>query len=97
MPDRKAIGLGCRSDTCDIGHHCFSFVNEGIESARERAVAAATGKHVRIGRGASTVCQYLTAGLVGELQRVLVTKLPGSSRRVLDGVDGLSDSYEVAE
>jgi dihydrofolate reductase len=79
------------------GGTSFSFVNDGIESALEQAFAAAKGKDVRIGGGASTVSQYLKAGLVDELHFVLVPMLLGSGERIFEGLDGLSDSYEVAE
>jgi dihydrofolate reductase len=75
----------------------FSFVNDGIESALKQALAAAKGKDVRIGGGASTVSQYLKAGLVDELHFVLVPMLLGSGERIFEGLDGLSDSYEVVE
>ena len=49
------------------GGTTFHFVTDGIESALEQAVAAADGKDITIGGGASTVQQYLRAGLVDEL------------------------------
>jgi len=79
------------------GGTSFSFVNDGIESALKQAFAAAKGKDVRIGGGASTISQYLKAGLVDELHFVLVPMLLGSGERIFEGLDGLSDSYEVAE
>lgn len=75
----------------------FSFVNDGIESALEQAFAAARGKDVRIGGGAATVRQYLMAGLVDELHLVLAPVLLGSGERIFEGLDRLSDRYEVAE
>ena len=79
------------------GGTSFSFVNDGIESALKQAFAAAKGKDVRIGGGASTVRQYLKAGLVDELHFVTVPILLGSGERIFEGLDGLSDSYEVSE
>jgi len=79
------------------GGTSFSFVNDGIESALKQSFAAAKGKDVRIGGGASTVSQYLKAGVVDELHFVLVPVLLGSGERIFEGLDGLSDSYEVAE
>jgi dihydrofolate reductase len=79
------------------GGTSFSFVNDGIESALKQAFAAAKGKDVRIGGGASTVSQYLKAGLVDELHVVLVPILLGSGARIFEGLDGLPDSYEVVE
>jgi len=75
----------------------FCFVNDGIQSAVNQAFAAAKGKDVRIGGGASTVSQYLAAGLVDELHLVLVPILLGSGERIFAGLDAISDSYEVAE
>ena len=79
------------------GGTSFSFVDDGIGSALAQAFAAAKGKDVRIGGGASTVSQYLKAGLVDELHIVLVPLLLGSGERIFEGLDGLPDSYEVAE
>lgn len=75
----------------------FRFVTDGIESALEQAFAAARGKDVRIGGGASTVRQYLKAGLVDELHFVLAPVLLGSGERIFEGLDGLWDRYEIAE
>ncbi len=75
----------------------FTFVTDGIESALKQAFAAAQGKDVRIGGGAATVSQYLQAGLVDELHLVLAPVLLGNGERIFEGVDGLSDRYEVAE
>jgi dihydrofolate reductase len=75
----------------------FSFVNDGIESALKQALAAAKGKDVRVGGGASTVSQYLKAGLLDELHIVLVPILLGSGEGILEGLGGISDSYQVAE
>jgi len=79
------------------GGTSFSFVNDGIESALKQAFAAAMGKDVRIGGGASMVSQYLQADLVDELHFVLVPILLGSGEKIFEGLDGLSDRYEVAE
>ena len=54
------------------GGTSFHFVNDGIESALKQAFAAANGKDVRVGRGASTVRQYLQANLIDELHFVQV-------------------------
>ena len=79
------------------GGTSFTFVNDGIESALKQAFAAANGKDVRIGGGASTVSQYLKAGLVDELHFVSVPLLLGSGERIFEGLGGLQDRYEVAE
>ena len=47
------------------GGTTFHFVADGTEAALRRAREAANGQDVRLGGGASTIRQYLTAGLVG--------------------------------
>ncbi len=79
------------------GGTSFTFVDDGIESALERAFAAANGKDVRIGGGPATVSQYLKAGLVDELHLVLVPILLGHGERIFEGLHGVQDRYEVAE
>ena len=49
------------------GGTTFTFVTEGIDSALEQARAAAGDRDVAIAGGASTVRQYLAAGMLDEL------------------------------
>lgn len=79
------------------GGTTFHFVTEGIEAALEQAMRAADGADVVIGGGASTVQQYLRAGLVDELHVVVVPILLGGGERLFDGVPGVERSYERAE
>jgi len=76
------------------GGTTFSFVSDGIESALEQAFAAAEGRHVRLGGGASTVQQYLRAGLVDELHLAVVPVLLGGGERLFDSLDGAATAYE---
>lgn len=80
------------------GGTTFHFVTDGIEKALERAVAAAGGKDVRLGGGASTVRQYLRAGLVDEMHVAQVPALLGAGERLFDdlGAD-FAARYGVAE
>ena len=71
------------------GGTTFHFVDGGIEAALEQALAAAGGADVRIGGGASTVRQYLTAGLVDEMHVAIAPILLGRGERLLDLPDGL--------
>jgi dihydrofolate reductase len=64
-----------------------TFVTDGIESALEKARAAAGEKDVRIAGGANTVGQYLEAGLVDELQIHLAPVLLGEGVRLFDHVE----------
>ncbi len=75
----------------------FNFVDTGIEDALEQALAAADGQDVRIGGGASTVRQYLAAGLVDDLHLVISPVLLGSGERLFEGLATLPDGYDVAE
>ncbi len=68
------------------GGTVFHFVTDGIESALERAFAAAGGLDVRLGGGAATIQQYLRAGLVDEMHVAIVPILLGSGERLLDNV-----------
>jgi dihydrofolate reductase len=67
------------------GGTTFYFVTDGIRSALQRAFQAAAGLDVRLGGGASTVRDYLRAGLVDELHVAVVPTLLGSGERIFDG------------
>ena len=73
----------------------FHFVTDGIEAALEQAFAAADGADVRVGGGASTVQQYLAAGLVDEMHVALSPVLLGAGERLFDHLDGATAGYEV--
>ena len=64
----------------------FTFVTGGIESALEQARAAAAGKDVTIGGGASVINQYLAAGVVDELELNIAPLLLGGGVRLFEGV-----------
>ena len=68
------------------GGTVFHFVTDGPESALEQAFAAADGQDVRIGGGASTIQQYLRAGLVDEMHLAIVPILLGSGERLFDNL-----------
>jgi dihydrofolate reductase len=67
------------------GGTTFYFVTDGIESALDQAFAAANGLDVRLGGGASTIQQYLAAGLVDELCIAITPVLLGAGERLFDG------------
>ena len=64
----------------------FTFVTDGIESALDQARAAAAGKDVVIGGGASVINQYLAAGLVDELELHIVPLVLGGGARLFDSL-----------
>ena len=66
------------------GGTTFTFVTDGIESALERAKAAAGDKNVNIAGGADTVQQYIRARLLDELEIHLAPLLFGEGIRLFD-------------
>jgi dihydrofolate reductase len=76
------------------GGTTFHFVTEGIEVAWERAREAAAGKDVRLGGGASTVQQYLRAGLIDELHLAMSPLLLGQGENLFAGLDLVQLGYE---
>ena len=75
----------------------FRFVTEGIHAALEQAKAAAGGKDIRLGGGASTVRQYLKDRLIDELRLVVRPMLLGSGESLLGGLDLRALGYECSE
>jgi dihydrofolate reductase len=76
------------------GGTVFHFVTDGIESALAQAKAAAGGRDVRIGGGASTVRQYVQAGLVDEVHLAMRPVLLGSGEPLFAGLDWRAHGYE---
>jgi dihydrofolate reductase len=69
------------------GGTTFHFVTDGIESALERARAAAGRKDVSLGGGAIVVQQYLSAGLLDEMVISVVPVLLRGGARPFDNLD----------
>jgi len=68
------------------GGTSFTFVTDGFESALQQARAAAAGKDVALIGGAETARQYLTAGLIDEMEINLVPILLGSGKRLFEDI-----------
>jgi dihydrofolate reductase len=79
------------------GGTTFLFVTDGIHAALERAIEAADGGDVVIGGGASTLRQYLAAGLIDDLHVAVVPAFLGGGERLFEGSDGGMTGYELAE
>ena len=79
------------------GGTTFHFVTGGIREALERAREAANGKDVRIGGGASTIQQYLRAGLIDELHFAISPVLLGRGERLFEGIDARALGYECVQ
>ena len=77
------------------GGTTFYFVTDGIHAALARAKEAAGGKDVRLGGGASTMRQYLRAGLVDDMHFVISPALIGSGERLFEGLDLPALGYEL--
>jgi len=79
------------------GGTTFIFFTGGIEAALEQARAAANGKDVMLGGGTDTIRQYLSAGLIDELNLTISPMLLGSGEHLFGGIDALSLGYRCTE
>jgi dihydrofolate reductase len=71
------------------GGTTYYFVTDGIESALAHARAAAGDADVSIHGGATTINQYLAAGLIDELRLHIVPLTLGAGTRLFEGVPPL--------
>jgi dihydrofolate reductase len=69
------------------GGTTFHFVNDGIETALDRAREAAGDRDLRIAGGGATILEYLNAGLIDEFSIALSPVLFGAGIRLFEGVD----------
>lgn len=76
------------------GDTTFYFVTGGIEDALAQARAAAAHQDVRIGGGASTIRQYLRAGLIDQLHIAIAPVLLGAGERLFEGLNMRALGYE---
>jgi dihydrofolate reductase len=79
------------------GGTTFHFVDGGIHAALDAAFKAAGGSDVLVGGGAATIRQYLAAGLIDEMQLVIVPVLLGEGERLFEGLGQLPDEYLCVE
>ena len=79
------------------GGTTFHFVTDGTGSALDQAREAAGDRDILIGGGASTVRQYLRAGLVDEMRIHCAPVLLGCGERIFDGLEGALDGFECVE
>lgn len=73
----------------------FHFLSVSPEEALQTAVEAADGRDVRVGGGATTVREFLRAGLVDDLHVGITPILIGSGIRLWDDLRGLESGYRV--
>ncbi len=74
----------------------FRFVGD-IHQALQQAARAAGSQDIRLGGGASTIRQYLQAGLVDEMHVAIAPVVLGSGEHLLAGIDLPGLGYEVRE
>jgi dihydrofolate reductase len=79
------------------GGTTFHFVTDGIEAALSSAREAAGGRDVRVGGGAATIRQYLSAGLIDEMHVAISPVLLGSGEALFAGLDLPELGYERTE
>jgi dihydrofolate reductase len=73
----------------------FHFVDGGPEAALRLAREAAGEEDVAVGGGASTIRQFLDAGLIDDMHLAIAPVLLGKGERVFDGV--AATGYECVE
>jgi dihydrofolate reductase len=76
------------------GGTTFHFVAEGLHAALERARAAAGGRDIRLGGGASTIRQALEARLVDEMHLAITPAVLGRGEPLFAGLDLPALGYE---
>jgi dihydrofolate reductase len=79
------------------GTTTFYFINNGIESALEKARQSAKGKDIRIQGGANTMQQFLNAGLIDEFFIHISPVLLGSGIRLFESVDKNKYDLQIVE
>jgi dihydrofolate reductase len=77
------------------GGTTFHFLSATPREALDLALAAASGKDVRIGGGPTVVREFLKAGLVDRLHVAIVPILLGRGIRLWDDLRGLEGGYGV--
>ena len=77
------------------GGTTFHFLDATPEEALAAAREGAGDKDVRIGGGASTLRDFLAAGLVDHMHLVQVPILLGRGVRLWDGLEGLEEQFDV--
>lgn len=77
------------------GGTTFHFLSTSLPDALAMAQEAAGDLDVRIGGGATTVRDFVAAGLVDHLHLALVPIVLGRGTRLWDGLEALEDTYAI--
>jgi dihydrofolate reductase len=77
------------------GGTMFHFMDASPAHALQAAREAANGRDVRIGGGATTIREFLAAGLIDHMEVVVVPIVLGRGVRLWDGLEGLEKDYQI--
>jgi dihydrofolate reductase len=77
------------------GGTTFYFVNDGPESALRQARASAGGRDIRISGGADVIQQYLSMGVIEELEIALAPVLFSSGRRLFENLHDSVPQFRI--
>jgi dihydrofolate reductase len=77
------------------GGTTFYFVNDGAESALQRAREAAGNRDVRIAGGANVIQQYLNMGVIDELEIAHASVLFGTGRRLFENLSESVTQFRI--
>lgn len=77
------------------GGTTYHFLDTSPAEALEKARAAAEGKDVRIGGGATMIREFLAARLIDHMHVVVVPILLGRGVRLWDGLEGVEADYRI--
>lgn len=84
-----------KHDSIEMSGTTFHFLEATTHEVLAQAIAAAGGKDVRVGGGASTVRAFLKAGLVDELHVAVAPILLGRGINLWSDLRGFHVGYEV--
>jgi len=79
------------------GGTTFYFINDGIESALQKARQVAGNKDIRIAGGANAIQQFLNAGLVDDFTINYSPIMLGKGVRLFDNIDKSKFDIEIVE
>jgi dihydrofolate reductase len=77
------------------GGTTFNFVDASPAEALARAREAAGAQDVRIGGGATTIREFVAAGLVDHMHITVVPIVLGRGVRLWDGLEGFEKDFEI--
>jgi dihydrofolate reductase len=85
-----------RSPLVMDGGTVFHFVTGGAAEARDRALAAAKGRDVRLGGGVATIREFLALGWIDRMHLVVSPVILGRGENLLQGIDLVAHGFRVA-